>query len=313
LSREVAALLSVVIAALNNEDTLGQTLSSLFSNTLSADEFEVIVVDNGSKDKTVEVANKFPVKVFSCPKRGQGPARNVGLSKASGDIICLTDADVIVPEDWLESIMEFFSRCPQVDGVGGPVLPPLKGHVNKLQKLEGELYARTHVFPTKMVESKFGDNIGMLYSANCAFRREAFVSSGGFDESGFDAVDIDFCWRLILNGKRLVFDPELKVVHLGFPWSLKGVFNQQFRWGESRGILNMRYPHSRFTYTGLATKVRMYYFPFVLFAQILYSKGKKKSVLQLFEKSAFTLGCMNTFLKAWFKHETLPLQPGGGW
>jgi len=304
-------LLSVVIAALNNEDTLGRTLSSLFSNKLSSGEFEVIVVDNGSKDKTIDVANEFPAKVFSCLKRGQGAARNVGLSKASGDIVCLTDADIVVPEDWLESISEFFARCPRADGVGGTVLAPVTGHLNKLQKLEGEVYARTHIFPTETVESKFGDNIGMLYSANCAFRSEALASSGGFDESGLDAVDIDLCWRLILNGKHLVFDPDLKVVHLGFPWSLSGVFSQQFRWGKSRGILNMRYPRARFLNTGLRAKINMYYFPYVLFSQILVSKNKKKSALQLFEKSAFTCGCMSAFLNAWFKHETFPMQLGG--
>lgn len=300
----------MVVPAFNNEDTLGRTLSSLFSNTLSSDAFEVVVVDNGSKDKTVEVAKEFPAKVFSCPKRGQGAARNVGLSNASGDIICLTDADIIVPEDWLASISEFFGRCPEADGVGGTVLAPVEEHINKLQKLEGEVYERTHVFPSEIVESKFGDNIGMLYSANCAFRREAFVSSGGFDESGFDAVDIDLCWRLLLSGKHLIFNPQLKVVHLGFPWSLRGVFDQQFRWGQSRGILNMRYPRARFLNTGLRARINMYYFPFVLFCQILASKGKRKSILQLFEKLAFTCGSVNVFLRAWFKHERFPVQLG---
>jgi glycosyltransferase involved in cell wall biosynthesis len=297
-------LLSVVIAALNSENTIGRTLSSVFSNSLPSKEFEVIVVDNGSTDNTVEAAKRYPVKIFSCAKRGQGAARNLGIAKARGEIICFTDSDIVVPENWLRKILEFFSIYQHADGVGGPVLAPPSGHLNNLQKLEGETYARTHDFPTEMVESKFGDHIGSLYSANCAYRRDVLISSNGFDESGFDAVDIDLCWRLILKGKRLVFNPGIKVIHLGFPWSLKAVFRQQFRWGESRGKLNMRYPSTRTFYTGLKSRILRYYFFVVLFAQILYSKDRTKSILQLFEKCAFTCGCIKAYLEAYFGHKT---------
>ncbi len=305
-------LFSVVVAALNSEKTLGQTLSSLFSNVVSAGEFEVIVVDNGSEDRTVEVAKKYPVKLFSCAKRGQGAARNVGVSEASGEVICFTDSDIVVPRNWLETILGFFGSHPLADGVGGPVLAPLNGHLNSLQKLEGEVYARTHYFPAGMVKSTFGDPVGSLYSANCAYRRDVFVSFGGFDESVLDAVDIDLCWRLILKGKCLMFNPEMKVVHLGVPWSLRGVFRQQFRWGKSRGILNMRYPRARFVNTGLRTKIFQYYFPAVFFVQILYSKGKTKSMLQLFEKCAFTCGCISAYLRAWLNMKPSLYKSGDG-
>ena len=297
-------MLSVIIAALNSENTINHTLSSLHSNNLPSKEFEVVVVDNGSTDKTVEVAKRYPVKIFSCAKRGQGAARNVGIAKARGEIICFTDSDIVVPEDWLAKILRFFEDCPHADGVGGPVLAPASGHLNNLQKLEGEIYARTHDFPAKIIESKFGDHVGSLYSANCAYRRNVLISSNGFDDSGFDAVDIDLCWRLILKGKHLLFNPEMKVIHLGFPWNLKGVFRQQFRWGESRGKLNMRYPSARASNTGLKTRIFQYYFFAVLFAQILYSKGRARSVLQLFERCAFTCGCISAYLKSYFGHKT---------
>jgi glycosyltransferase involved in cell wall biosynthesis len=303
-------MLSVVIAALNSETTIGRTLSSVLSNTLQSEEFEVIVVDNGSTDNTVEAARRYPVKVFSCAKRGQGAARNLGISKAKGEIVCFTDSDIIVPENWLRKISEFLSNHPHTDGVGGPILAPKTGHLSNLQKLEGEIYERTHSFPTKIVESKFGDPIGSLYSSNCAYRRKILISSDGFDESGFDAVDIDLCWRLILKGKRLAFNPEIKVIHLGFPWSLKGIFRQQFRWGESRGELNMRYPSTRFFFHGLKSKIRRYYFFAVLSAQILYSKNKTKNIINFFEKCAFSCGCINAYLKVYFGHKTHVNQNG---
>lgn len=293
-------MLSVIIAALNSENTINHTLSSLHSNNLPSKEFEVVVVDNGSTDKTVEVAKRYPVKIFSCAKRGQGAARNVGIAKARGEIICFTDSDIVVPEDWLAKILKFFEDCPHADGVGGPVLAPASGHLNNLQKLEGEIYVRTHDFPAKIIESKFGDHVGSLYSANCAYRKNVLISSHGFDDSGFDAVDIDLCWRLILKGKHLLFDPRMKVIHLGFPCNLKGVFRQQSRWGESRGKLNMRYPSARVSNTGLKTRIFQYYFFAVLFVQILYSKDRAKSILQLFEKCAFTYGCIKAYVKSYF-------------
>jgi glycosyltransferase involved in cell wall biosynthesis len=291
-------LLSVVIAALNNEATIGRTLSSVSSNKFPKDNFEVILVDNGSTDNTVQVAKRYPVKIYSYAKRGQGAARNFGVTKARGEIICFTDSDVVVAEDWLERISDFFRNHPYADGVGGPIFAPLREHVNDLQKLEGELYAKTHDFPKCMMKCEFREKRNALYSANCAYRRNVLVSSGGFDESGLDAVDIDLCWKLILRGKRLMFDPELKAFHLGFPSSLKGVFKQQFRWGESEARLKMKYSDS----SGLRRKILSYYFVLLSFLCVFYSKRRTMSLLHFFENCAFNCGFVNAHLKAYRRH-----------
>ncbi len=278
-------MISVIIPALNSQNTIGLTLSSLIRNAVLKLEFEIIVVDNGSSDNTMKIAERYPVKVVSCAKRGQGAARNLGLLEAKGDIICFTDSDVVVPKDWLSRIAAFFIDHPHAHGVGGPVLPPSSGHFNDLQKLEGELYFKTHNFPDKMVESAFGDKRNALYSANCAYRKNV-LPENCFDDSGFDAVDIDLCWKLIQKGKLLLFDPEIKVFHLGFPWSLRGIFSQQFRWGKSQTILEMRYPIE----TNMKTRMLPYYYLLVMILRIFYLKGASESFLQLFESVAFNIG-----------------------
>ena len=290
-------MLSVIIPTLNSESTIGHTLSSLFSNEFSSNEFEVIIVDNGSTDSTVDVAKSHPVQIFFCKKHGQGAARNLGIMKARGEIICFTDSDIIVPKNWLERIGEFLSAHPFIDGVGGPILAPQSGHVNNLQKLDGKIFAKTSNFPLKLMKSKFRDHRSCLNSANCAYRREVLVACNGFDDSGLDAVDVDLCWRLILMRKSCIFNPEIKVVHLGFPWSLNGVFKQQFRWGDSYARLNARFPIK----TSFRNKVRPCCILFMSIINALCSKSKNESFLQFFEYLAFYCGNFNAYCRSRFR------------
>lgn len=131
-------LLTVVIPALNSAATIRGTLSSIFLNETCGETFEVVLVDNGSCDATVEIAKEFPVLIYHCPRRGIGSARNLGIRMAKGDIVCFTDSDCIVEGNWLEEINDFFAENPDADGVGGPVFACSRDQ-NKIQRLTGEL------------------------------------------------------------------------------------------------------------------------------------------------------------------------------
>ena len=165
-------------------------------------------------------------------------------------------------------------------------MAPTAGYVNNLQKLEGTLYTRTHRFPSVMMECQLGDKRSSHYSANCAYRREVLTSSQGFDDSGLDAVDTELCWRLILMEKRCVFTPEIQVIHLGFPWSLSGVFRQQFRWGKSQALLNRRFQLR----TGLKERILPYSSLTLSFLRIPCSKSRRYRILQILEGLAFHCG-----------------------
>ncbi|MDH5482948.1 MAG: glycosyltransferase [Candidatus Bathyarchaeota archaeon] len=228
-------MISVVIPALNSAETIAHTLSSIFSNEFPSNNLEVIVVDNGSVDGTEEIAAKFPVRLYYCSKRGYAPTLNVGIKKAKGELVCFTASDCIVYENWLEKISEFFDKNPDVDGVGGPVLSPQTGFKNDIEKFTAELWIEDNKFPKKVQNAQYMRMYsgGMLGITNCAYKKETLVSEGFFDESVGHSSDVDFTWRLIKKGRLLVFDPSIKVVHIGFPYSLQGVFNQQFRWGKN--------------------------------------------------------------------------------
>lgn len=285
-------LLSVVIPALNGADTIYHTLSSILSNSFSRNRYEVIVVDNGSTDCTVDICKKFPVEVIFCHKKGQGAALNKGISRAKGNIICITNDDIIVPRDWLKRIYDHFERNPNLDGVGGPVLSPSFGYKNSIQKYTGELYVEDQMFPNKVISAQYMRMYsgGLLGSANCAYRKDALISVGGFDESLL-FTEVDLCWRLIKNGKNLIFDPQIKVVHLGFPLSLQEVFKQQFNWGRGLSELMKKYRSDN------AINLKLYLSPLFFLSKVVKAflllitcSPKEKQLLRCFHYISYFLG-----------------------
>ena len=222
--------------AFNSAETIGYTLSSILSNDFPRDDYEVIVVDGGSTDNTVSVCRGFRVEVLFCSKKGWSAALNLGVEKARGDIVCIPNSDVIVPDDWLGKIWEFFRDYPAVDGVGGPILGPRVCR-NLIQKYTSEIFVEDQMFPAKLTRSQYMKmwSGGLISGPNYAYRRETLMGSGGFDESLMSYGDVDLCWRLVKMGKRLVFNPKIRIVDIGFPSTLSGVFKQQFKWGKGCG------------------------------------------------------------------------------
>jgi glycosyltransferase involved in cell wall biosynthesis len=92
-------LISVIIPAFNEEKFLGNCLFSLKNQDFN--DFEIIVVDNNSRDKTSKIAKKFGVKLVSEKNQGAALARNRGAKEAKGEILAFTDADTILPKNWL--------------------------------------------------------------------------------------------------------------------------------------------------------------------------------------------------------------------
>ena len=96
---------SIIIPTYNSARTLDECLKSSLSNN-SKYPFEVIVVDKGSTDETLSIAQKHGVKYFIEPGSLRGKARNVGIKQASGDIVCFTDSDCVAPPDWIDQLVD---------------------------------------------------------------------------------------------------------------------------------------------------------------------------------------------------------------
>jgi len=109
---------SVVIPVYNEERYLRACLRSIVNQEVMPD--EIIVVDNNSTDKSVEIAKEFPVLIVHEKRQGISWARNKGFNSAKYDIIARTDADTRVPKTWIKRIKKAFAKDPDLVGLSGP-------------------------------------------------------------------------------------------------------------------------------------------------------------------------------------------------
>ena len=225
-------LVSVVVCAYNAQTTLEECLSAL--ERLTYPRFEVIVIDDGSQDRTAAIArNHASVKLVSTGNAGLSQARNIGLAHAAGEIVAYTDADVAVDPDWLNYLIQPFLTS-EVVGVGGPnVVPPDDPWIAQcVARAPG---APTHV----MLDDRIAEHIP---GCNMAFRREALLAVDGFNPIFVRAGDdVDLCWRLQARGWKLGYAPSALVWHRHRP-TIRAYWRQQVGYGEGEAWLANCHP-----------------------------------------------------------------------
>jgi glycosyltransferase involved in cell wall biosynthesis len=198
-------LISVIVPVWNGCDVIGRCLSALQQQTLPADQFEIIVVDNGSTDGTADVARSFPgVSVYLEQRPGSYAARNLALTHARGRFVAFTDADCRPDQSWLERALEAADRHPDA-GV-------LAGHIALFEDGDGSSplcteYERLFSFPQSFAAR------GNCATANWMSRREIFATLGGFDERLKSGGDREMALRIREAGFPLVYVPEMVVWH----------------------------------------------------------------------------------------------------
>jgi glycosyltransferase involved in cell wall biosynthesis len=212
-------IVSFVIPALNAQATIGRCLEGIAALDYPKDRIEVFVVDNGSKDDTVMIAKKFGASVLESDKKVSG-MRNVGASKAKGEILAFVDADCVIPEDWLKAGIAYFDDN-KVALVGSKAhqLPENATWVERTWNIHLDRDSN------KATAKWFG-------TAAMLTRRDLFLEAGGFDENLATCEDVDLGYRLS-KGHKIIADAELSYIHLGEDKTLYEFFRKEIWRGKS--------------------------------------------------------------------------------
>ncbi|OFW29558.1 MAG: hypothetical protein A3H97_01390, partial [Acidobacteria bacterium RIFCSPLOWO2_02_FULL_65_29] len=223
---------SVVVCAYDAADTLEDCLASL--ERLTYPDYEVIVVNDGSRDRTSAIAHAHArVRVIDVQNGGLSAARNVGLKDARGTIVAYTDADTRVDPDWLTYLVQPF-LASDVVGSGGPNVVPADDPP-MAQSIARAPGSPTHV----LLDDRIAEHVP---GCNMAFRKDALVEIGGFNPIYLRAGDdVDVCWRLQARGWKIGFAAAALVWH-HHRSSVKAYWHQQVGYGEGERWLMAHHP-----------------------------------------------------------------------
>lgn len=210
--------ISIVVAVYNGAATLRECLDSLLALEYPAEKFEIIVVNNASRDKTAAVLKDYlpNIKVFDEPKRGPAAARNCGIKQASGEIIVLTDVDCIVSPQWLKALVAPLED-PAVGIAGGKILA--RRPYNYIEAFGEQI----HDHESAITKYK----IPYVITMNWAARKTLLSEIGLFDETFLRGSDSEFSMRLAQTDYRFAYAADAVIYHRNEK-NLRGLFHEGY-------------------------------------------------------------------------------------
>jgi rhamnosyltransferase len=225
---------SIIIRAFNEEKFIGKLLLGIQAQITSF-EIEVVLVDSGSTDRTVEIAREFGAVIVSIKPEdfSFGYALNVGCEMASGEVLVFASAHVYpVYKDWLDSMIKHFER-DEVELVYGRQIGDETSRFAEKRLLE-------RWFPNV---SDFNQSHSFCNNANCAVRKAAWLSNK-YDETLTGLEDIAWAEKFIQRGGKLVYDANAVIVHVHHETYSK-IFHRYYR--EALAYKRIK-PFARFTF-----------------------------------------------------------------
>ncbi len=219
--------ISVVIPTYNSKDLLNRCLVSLEKQTAPLSAFEVIVIDDGSNDRTFEMLEAFATKTSlklksqHIPNSGPASARNLGVSHAEADWVAFLDADVIAHEDWVQRALDLIEKSPNLAGFEGRTI------VSERHKLTPF---------THQTENFYG---GRYPTCNMVLRKIYCQFYTKYRIPFREDTDLAFC--ILESGRTIQFDEELIVYHPPLAANYLRPLKLAARY-EYDGLLRRRFP-----------------------------------------------------------------------
>ena len=219
--------ISILILNYNGRKHLRKCLSSIINNT-NYPRYEIYLVDNGSKDGSIEYVNKFypRVKIISLKKNyGFSTAYNKAVNIIKNEFIVFLNNDTYVTNNWLLELFNKIKKDKKVAVVGSKLLfmdrPDIIQHEGAKLTIIGGGFDINFLKRSEVIKDIAGkQEVGAVCGAAMLIRRDVFIKLGGFDEDFFAYFeDTDYCWRCWLNGFKVLYAPLSIVLHkFGGSW-----------------------------------------------------------------------------------------------
>jgi len=236
---------SLIIPAYNEEDIIEETLDKLPDIDYPRNRLDVIVIDDGSKDRTYELAKrvarklrrrKIKIKVFTKENGGKASALNFGIKKSKGKFVAVMDADSYLGKDALKNCMKYFDS-ENVSAVTSHILCSKKRTFwERMTDIELMLIAVTR----KMQE--YANVIQATPGPLSVYRKNVLKKLGGFDEEAL-VEDIEIAWNMLKNGYKIRMALDA-MVYSAFPQKFKRWWKQRLRWSIGGIQVMMKYKSS---------------------------------------------------------------------
>ena len=210
---------TIIIPAYNEAEHIRRCIESLKTNDNKKIKYEIIVVDNGSTDGTVEIVRELGIRIIENTegqRKSIGTLRNIGARVSRSDILAFLDADIIVPDNLLQIAQKYF--CDGFKGALGFIVnvPSSAGWV-------GRIWGN----PLRLNRDKV-INVDFLTGRNIFINRDVFERIQGFNEILITGEDKDLTFRVLRAGFRAISVPDVAVVHLGYDKSLWVFLKKEF-------------------------------------------------------------------------------------
>ena len=266
---------SIIVATLNSERTIDECLKAIFELNYPKDFLEITVVDGCSKDATLEIAQKYPVKVVSAPLNAPA-AYNYAMKIVSNDVLGFIDSDAKVEKEWLNKVIAYLDD-PQVAGVSGGI---------ETWNTENA-WARSIGYDLKNRYARLKKYVVRVATMNLLLKKSVIEAVGGFDENLPSQYDTDLGFRITSRGYKILFEPSAQCYHFNRS-TVSGYFRQQLQYGKN--TTKLYFKHASLFKGDEITDFGMNIQPFLILAIIaFFLLGIPEALRRLWYVSAFIL------------------------